>query len=234
MKVNNREFILVDKKEEAENVTSLFFRPTDNLDYTFVAGQYVNITPQSSSGHGKSYTISSIPSEKLVCLTIKRRGKTSNTIIDYPVGTKVLFDGPYGFFYPEEEYNEIVMIAGGIGVTPFRSVIKDIVDKKKNTKVTLFYSNQYIKDISFLNELDEISKNSSQIKVIHCLTQEKTKHPLVNEYSRISEKLLKKQLVTFTGKSYYICGSIHFVNDFWKLLKDKEVSESDIFTESFF
>lgn len=234
MRVNNREFILVDKKEEAKDVVSLFFKPTDNLEYSFISGQYVNITPDSMGGHGKSYTISSIPSEKLVCLTIKRRGKTSNAIIDLSLNSKIIFDGPYGFFYPEEDASEVVMIAGGIGVTPFYSYIKDIVEKKKNIKVTLLYSNQHKQAISFFDELLEISKNNPQIKVIYSLTQEKIKYPLIQEYTRIDEKILKKYLGVFIGKNYYICGSISFVNNFWKLLKTKEVMESAIFTESFF
>lgn len=234
MKVNNREFILVEKKDEAENVVSLFFKTTDNQPYNFVPGQYVNITPLSSSGHGKSYTISSIPSEGFVCITIKRRGKISNSIIDLPVNSKLLFDGPYGFFYPEDEVNNIVMIAGGIGITPFYSFITDTVKKRKNTKITLFYSNQYLKDISFFEKLNDISKHNTNISIIYSLTQEKIKNHSITEFTRFDEKVLKKHLVTFTGKSYYICGSIHFVNDLWKLLKSKGVTESDIFTESFF
>jgi len=67
---NNREFILIGKKNEAENITSLLFNPLDNLEYRFIPGQYVNIKPQPIIGRSKSYTISSIPSEKTICITI--------------------------------------------------------------------------------------------------------------------------------------------------------------------
>jgi len=234
MKSNKKEFILVSKKEEAENVTSLFFSPIGWAGYNFTSGQYVNIIPPGVIGHGKSYTISSSPSEKFVRLTIKRKGKVSSALIDLPLNSKIYFDGPYGYFYPEEECLEVVMIAGGIGVTPFRSVISDIIAQKKETKVTLFYSNQNLKDIAFFEELNEISKNNPQIVIEYCLTQEKTKHPLVQNYSRIDEKILKYRLASFSEKSYYVCGSISFVNDMWQLLKTLGASEADIFTESFF
>lgn len=234
MKANKKEFILVGKKVEAENITSLFFSPIGWSGFNFIAGQYVNIVPPGILGHGKSYTISSVPSEKFVCLTIKRKGKVSSALIDLPLNSKIYFDGPYGYFYPEEQYTEVVMLAGGIGVTPFCSVIKDILAKGKKTKVTLFYSNQYVKDAAFFDELNEIAKKNPQIIVAHCLTQEKVKHSLVQNYSRIDEKLLRKHLASFEGKGYYVCGSIGFVNDMWKLLKTEGVVEADIFTESFF
>ena len=71
MSKNNREFVLVNKKAEAENITSLFFRPVDGLGYQFMAGQYVNIKLPTISGHSKSYTISSTPNDKLISLTVK-------------------------------------------------------------------------------------------------------------------------------------------------------------------
>lgn len=234
MKSNKKEFILVSKKGEAENVTSLFFSPIGWSGFIFTAGQYVTIVPPGIIGHGKSYTISSDPSEKFVCLTIKRKGKVSSALMDLPLNSKIYFDGPYGYFYPEEKYEEVVMLAGGIGVTPFHSVIKDILARKKKTKVTLFYSNQYIKDSVFFEDLNEITKNNPQVTVVHCLTQGSSKHPAVQNYSRIDEKILKKHLVSFVGKGYYVCGSIGFVNDMWKLLKSSGVAETDIFTESFF
>ena len=126
------------------------------------------------------------------------------------------------------------MIAGGIGVTPFYSIIKDRLNSKNKTKITLFYSNKKLKDVSFFKEFNELVKNYPQFNIVYTLTQDDTKHPTINEYSRIGEKMLKKYVVSFKKKCYYVCGSIQFVNDMWKLLKDHGVIESCIFTESFF
>lgn len=234
MEQNNREFILVDKKNEAENITSLFFKPADSLDYPFISGQYVNIKPLSISGHGKSYTISSSPYEKLISLTIKRMGNVSSALLGLSANDKLLFDGPYGYFYPEEKCDDVVMIAGGIGVTPFYSIIKSRIKSKNKGKVLLFYSNKSLKETTFFEEFNDLAKNNPQFKVVYNLTQEKVKHPLVQEYSRINEKLLKKYLVSFKNKCFCVCGSIQFVNDLWKMLKDAGVKEENILTESFF
>lgn len=234
MSQNNREFILISKKDEAENITSLSFRPVDNLDYKFISGQYVNIKPPSISGHGKFYTISSIPSDENIVITIKRKGEVSSAMIDLFIGDKLFFDGPYGYFYPEENSGDLVMIAGGIGITPFYSIIKNLLKSNYKNNILVFYSNKILKETLFLNELKKIEKNNLFLKVINILTQENNKTPLVQEYSRIDEKMLKKYITSVDNKSYYVCGSVSFVNDIWKMLKKIGIKEDKIFTESFF
>lgn len=252
MQNKNREFILIEKKAEADEVASLFLKPVDGLDYKFISGQYVNIKPPKNSGHSKSYTISSSPDEKLVRITIKRKGKVSSELIDLNIGGKLFLDGPYGYFYPdlssqsEDLNNDIVMIAGGIGITPFKSIIKDFINKNQKVNVALFYSNKNIKDITFFEKLNEIAKNNSHpsavnaragqtgIKIVHLLTQDDTKNNFIKEYSRIDKNILKKYLKNFENKNYFICGSIDFVNSMWKILKDEGVDELNIFTEAFF
>lgn len=234
MQNNKTEFILVDKKEEASDVISLFFKTVDNSKYEFIPGQYVGVKPPFVKGHGKCYTISSIPSEKAVSLTIKRKGEVSSALIDMCVGDKVTFDGPYGNFYPEESMSDVVMIAGGIGVTPFYSAIKSKLESDIKTKITLIYSNKTKNDIVFYDSLNELSKDNPLLDIIYCLTQEKTNDPLINEYVRIDNDMLNRYVAPNKNRCYYICGSISFVDSIWKALKEIGVLEDAIFTESFY
>ena len=234
MEKNNREFILIRKKDEAENITSLFFKPVDSLEYKFIPGQYVNIKPQSIIGHSKSYTISSLPTEKNIVITIRRKGEVSSAILDLPIGGKLFFDGPYGYFYPEGNDGDLVMLAGGIGITPFYSIIKSKLLSNFKSNITLFYSNKSIDKIPFFDELNKMSKDYPFLKIIYCLTDEGINHPLIKEYSRINKKILEKYIVSVDKKCYYVCGSVEFVNDIWKILKSIGVEEEKIFTESFF
>jgi len=231
---NNREFILIGKKNEAENITSLLFNPLDNLEYRFIPGQYVNIKPQPIIGRSKSYTISSIPSEKTICITIKKKGEMSSALIDLPIKTKLTLDGPYGYFYPEKDCGDLVLIAGGIGVTPFYSIIKSKLISNYNSNITLFYSNKTIDRTPFFKELNKMSEDYPFLRIIYCLTEENIKHSLIKEYTRINEEILKKYIVSVDKKCYYVCGSVGFVNDIWKMLKSIGVEEEKIFTESFF
>lgn len=234
MSQNNREFVLISKKDEAENITSLSFRPVDNLGYKFISGQYVNIKPLSIYGHGKSYTISSTPLDENIVITIKRKGEVSSAIIDLSIGDKLFFDGPYGYFYPEENSSDLVMIAGGIGITPFYSIIKNLLKSNYKNNILLFYCNKTLKDSPFIEELKNLERNVSFLKVVNIFTQDNNKTQLAQEYSRIDEKMLKKYIVSINNKCYYVCGSVSFVNDIWKMLKNIGIKEDKIFTESFF
>jgi nitric oxide dioxygenase len=233
-KNNIREFILVDKKDEAENVTSLYFKPVDGLMFDYIPGQYVKIKPSLPSGHGKSYTISSISSEEFVCITIKRKGEVSSAIIDLKIGDKLNFDGPYGHFFPEEDSKEIVMLAGGIGITPFYSIIKSKLKSKEQSKIVLFYSNKTLKQTVFFKDLNKLSENNPKLKIIYCLTGENNKNVLIKEYTRINSDIIKKYVDSLDNKDYYVCGSIGFVKDMWTLLKSIGILEESIFTETFY
>jgi len=229
-----RNFKLVEKKSEAENITSLFFTLTDGADFQFFAGQYVNVELPWISGHAKSYTISSVPSESALRITIARKGNFSSALTDMPVGSKLVFDGPHGYFFPEQTADDLVFIAGGIGVTPFVGIINDRLNSGFQNKITLLYSTKGIAQTAFFGELNRLAEEKKIDKLVYFFTEDKSKHKFVEEYERISEKTLKKYLVSVGRKRYYVCGSIGFVRDVWKILKEYGVPEENIFTESFF
>jgi ferredoxin-NADP reductase len=231
---NRTEFELVKKEIEANDVTSLYFKAADGKKYNFTAGQYVDIRPPLINSHGKSYTISSSPSDELVRITIKRKGPVSSAIIDLNIGDKIEFEGPYGVFYPEKDMSDVVMLAGGIGITPFFSVIRDRVGAGLDSNITLLYSNKTKQDISFFEGLNKIASQNNYIKIVHCLTQEFTKDSSISEFTRINESIVNRYAAPSSDKNYYICGSIGFVADMWKMLKLVGISEENIYTESFY
>lgn len=231
---NKTEFILVDKQEEAVDVMSLYLKTTDGSKYKFKAGQYVDIKPPSINGHGKSYTISSSPSDELVRVTVKRQGTVSSAIINMEIGDKIIFEGPYGVFYPEDGMKDIVMLAAGIGVTPFFSVIKDHFENKKDTNITLIYSNKTKADITFAKDLNDIKIDNPNLEIVHCITRENTTFGDITDNTRINEDVIKKHITNHNDKNYYICGSISFVRDMWKILKNIGISEENIYTEAFY
>ena len=234
MQNNKREFVLVDKKPEATDVVSLLFKPTDGLDYDYRPGQYVDIKPPSIFGHGKSYTISSIPSDEFVSLTIKKCGTISSAMLDMQINDKVIFDGPHGNFYPKNQGCNIIMLAGGIGVTPFFSIIKNMIKSGSDTKITLIYSNKTKNDITFFDSLNKLAANNPNLKIVHCLTQEKATVLNINEFNRIDQDMINKYVPYQKNTNYYICGSIKFTGDMWRVLRSMNIKEDDIFTEAFF
>ena len=230
-------FVLKNKKEEASGVSTLEFIPEENKIFDFKAGQFALfgiLNEKFSGSHGKAYTITSLPGEKFIVITVKRAGEFSNALCDLEIGDRVKFSGPFGNFYPAElSENVIVFLSGGIGITPFYAVIKDFLKRKINRKIILFYSNRNEKDIIFFKELKEISEKWDSLKVIHILTREKEKITHIDEYKRMDMEMIKKYIGDLDKKDYFICGPSDFVMNIREQLKNAAVDGSHIKIEAF-
>ena len=107
--------------------------------FSYLAGQYVvlvlgdNFDPMK-----KPFTLSSGPTEGFLEITKKLTGHPfSNALADLKPGDQVPINGPYGEFTFQQEYENIGMLSGGIGITPLRSMIKYLVDKKLDANIIL-------------------------------------------------------------------------------------------------
>ena len=126
----------------------------------------------------------------------------------------------------------LVFIAGGIGITPFLSIIRDQKHKNFPRRITLFYSNRRPEDTTFKKELESIQHNNFQlICTITNLAESKKKW--TKETGRISAGLIKKYITDIKEPVYYIVGLLEMVADMRKMLIDLEVGEEQIKIESF-
>lgn len=221
---------LKNKKIETNLCSTLIFeRPQD---FNFNTGQYLSVSIVGLMTHGKSYTISSTPKDEYIALTIKRQGKFSSALLDLSVGETIQADVPQGYFFDKfSSDKKNVFIAGGIGITPFMSLLRSYNQEKVDyNQIELLYSNKYANEIVFFDELKTMAEKD-KIKLINFLTQEKNDQ---FEFGRISAEVIKKQVNNLSEKSFYLCGSISFVNDMWLALGSLGVTEEQIFTEAFF
>lgn len=238
MEVKTNLFILRDKVIEANDVITLKFSPVEGQIFSFISGQFVNIyfLDDRCEGQGKPYSISSVFGDDFLNITVKKIGKFSGALHDLKIGEKVRASDSQGYFYPDNKISEIVFLAGGIGITPFYSIIKDCFKNQKNKNIILFYSNKTKADAVFLNELEGLENSWGNFKMISAFTRSEEKISGVKnqEIERIGVDMLKKYLKVLDGKYYFICGSIGFVRDLWKELKENGISEDFIRVESFY
>ncbi|TSC96871.1 MAG: xylene monooxygenase electron transfer component [Parcubacteria group bacterium Athens0714_26] len=238
MELPNKEnniFKLKNKIKEAADVVTLKFYPLSGKSLIFKPGQFVIIylLGRDASAQGKAYTITSLLEEEFLSISVKRLGDFSSALCSLKTGESVKITGPFGNFYPADTMNDIVFLAGGIGITPFYDVIKSFTGKDAaNKKITLFYSNRTKADIVFLKELINLDKKLPRLKIIFILTRDKNN--FADEFERVNVKMIKKYLKNLNSKHYFICGPIQFVNDLWQSLKKAGVEESRIKTEAFY
>jgi len=231
--------------DEAPDVKTLKLTLLDGSVPVYTAGQFITIYfPETKTPEGKSYTFSSAPHEDTCNITIKNVGEFSGHLCSLKIGDTINASLPYGFFSSDYPEDELILIAGGIGITPFRSMVKDIVDghlplfvedahphKKRN--IHIFHSAKTISDLVFKNELEELSEKYSNLKITYHLTQE-LNVPEGMKKGRINIPIILNSLEKTTDKEFLVCGSISFVRDIWKALRDQGISEDRIYTEAFF
>lgn len=236
---NNHKFTcaLVSKKKETEDVVTLKFGLGKNSKFFFIPGQYLIVYLNGQSGpEGRAYTISSIPGDKLLAITVKKMGRFSAALCELKIGTAIVLEGPTGYFYPDEKSGELVFLAAGIGITPFLSIIRTHSKDKllKDKKISLFYSNKTKEDTAFFDELNKLSESNKKLKLFYYLTRQKIKDGRIKEFNRIDIKSIKSKLKHLEDKDYFICGSIKFVSDMRRAILDGGVSELKIHTEAFY
>ena len=229
--------ILASKKKEAEGITTLKFKPKRADKISFIPGQFIFVYLKNESGlKGKPYTISSIPDDKFLSVTVKKAGEFSTALHNLAIGESVTIGEPMGRFFPEEKNEELVFLAAGIGVAPFVSIIRNYAKKGllKNKKIHLFYSNKTKKDIAFFDELNGISDKNKNQRIFYYLTRQKIKDSRIKEFKRIDAESIRDKLGCFENKDYFICGSMDFVSDIRRAILNEGVEKQNIHIESFY
>lgn len=197
------------------------------------SGQFITIYFQElGTPEGKAYSISSSPSEKTMNITVKAIGLFSKKLCAMKTGEMFTGSLPYGYFYSESDKAPLVLVGGGIGVTPFRSMILNSIEKTPFRKIILFQSCRTVEDIVFKKDFEELARKHSQFKPIFFVTRQKSPDP-----SHICRRIEIADIVgkkSSKEKEYFICGSIPFVGDLWKALRKKGIAEEMICTEAFF
>ena len=235
-KQNSNTFVLKQKIKETPGVITLKFLPVKGAIFSFRPGQFILVSFLDDRANGKirAYSISSIPQEKFLAITVKKIGIFSSALHNLKIGEKIKIGPPQGNFFLKDPMKNLVFLAGGIGIAPFFSIIKNLYHQKSAAKVALFYSNRTKKETVFFKELNKIAKKWPSFKVINLLTRERLKNKGIQEHCRLNGKILKKYLRNLKNKNYFICGPAEFVNDLWRSLKKVGVKESFIKTEAFY
>jgi ferredoxin-NADP reductase len=227
-------YIIKEITEEAPDVKTLKLTLLNGSLPTYIAGQFITVYfPESQTLEGKAYTLSSAPYESTCNITVKKMGEFSGRLCSMEKGDTITASLPYGFFSSEYPDMELIALAGGIGVAPFRSIILETLLKHPGRKVCLFYSSTKSADIIFKNEFNALSKACRNFSISYHITQEKkTSEAFVK--GRIHPKEVVTSLSKDQNKEFLICGSISFVKDMWKGLREQGVPEHHIYTEAFF
>ena len=212
----DRQYMKIATVTEIDKDTKIFrFVPDPDRGTTrcapFLAGQYLNVFLNIEGMKvNRAYSISSSPQnakDGFYELTIKyvQDGLVSRYVLDnWKEGDEVELSGPAGNFYYQglRDAKTVICLAGGSGITPFRSMAKAIADGNEDFNLVLLYGSRTEDQILYKDEFDALGQND-KIKIVHVLSDEQKEG---FEYDFITADLIKKYAPADAPYSVFVCG----------------------------
>jgi ferredoxin-NADP reductase len=230
---------LNDRQEVAKDTMAFWFE-TLGTGYTFKAGQsadFILIDPPETDGEGnaRSFSFATSPNNRTSFMVAMRMRATAfkKTLQAIPLGTAVKVSSPMGSFTLHKDSSRpAVFLAGGIGITPVRSIIGWATEEQLPHRLYLFYSNRTPGEATFLDRLESWSKQNRNFKLIPTVTAS-SYSGWPYEFGRIDREMLTKHLPETENSVYYLSGPPAMVAAMRQLLEDLGVSEDNLKTEEF-
>lgn len=205
------ELIVSKISNENENAKTIRLSPTNNYLPPFQAGQYINLFVNTGGIlTSRPYSIASPPNQTgYYDITVKRveDGFVSSFLMD-DVKTGDTFEStsPSGNFYynPLVHGTDLVFLAGGSGITPLMSMIREAVDRRFERSIHLVYGNRIPEDIIFSDELEKIGGQCDNIKISHVISDPPDEYEGLTGF--ISADLMVNLVDDIQGKTFFICG----------------------------
>jgi ring-1,2-phenylacetyl-CoA epoxidase subunit PaaE len=206
--------------KETDDTVSLYFKPTDQNFYAYESGQHLTVRVKvKGRTHNRCFSLSSSPGDDFLRITVKLKGEVSHWFYnEAKIGDTIDSLYPVGDFKANKSEN-YVMIAGGSGITPLYSMIKDILNKNPKANIKLLYANKSENSIIFKNEIDALTKQYPNFECQHFLSGQK----------RISIE----DLDINSGANYYVCGPDSLKESVFDNLHIAGISKNNIHTEHF-
>jgi ferredoxin-NADP reductase len=228
------------KREEVSEGTMAFhfLKPAD---FQFRAGQFMVLTlldpPETDAeGNRRTFSIASAPLDEDLMIATRMRDTAFKRVLGKAApGLEVKIQGPSGsLVLPQTAEKSAVLLAGGIGITPFVSMIRQATHDKAPQQIYLFYSNRRPEDACFLDQLFEAARQNPNFHLIATMTEmSKSRHEWNGETGLINKEMLAKHLPAMQGPIYYTAGPPAMVTAMRGTLTDGGVDQADIRSEKF-
>jgi len=209
--------------------------------FAYQSGQTIDLTlidpPETDAeGNSRTFSIVTAPHQDHIAIATRVRDTAfKRTLREMSEGTPLSFQGPFGSFtLHENTARPAVFLAGGIGITPFHSILADASERALPHRVILFYSNRRPEDSAFLPELESFAARDKNITLVATMTgMEKSAQPWEGERGYIDAGMLQRHAPEGSSPIYYLAGPPAMITAMRDMLKSSGVSGDDIRFEEF-
>lgn len=228
---------LIAKEEVAERTFAFHFSKPDG--FVFKPGQAIDLILPDSKGDKPTHTFSlvSAPYEnELVIATRMRNSRYKKALAALPIGTALTLDGPFGSLtLSQTSSRPAVLVAGGIGITPFISMVKQATHDHATRELVLIYSNRRPEDAPFLHELQRLQDDNINFRLLATMTRiQESRLGWDGTTGLIDAALIKTAIHLFDKPPFYLAGPPKMVDGIRKVLEQAGIDADDIRDEGFF
>src|ERR1017187_162837 len=230
---------LLSRHEVAEGTTAFRFEKPSN--WTFKSGQYLDMTlldpsEMDAEGNVRSFSIASAPHEDTIMVATRMRDTAFKRVLStMPLSAAVKIEGPSGSLILHNNVaRTAVFVAGGIGITPFRSIVFRAAKEKLPHQIFLFYSNRRPEDAPFLYEVQALEKENPNYKLVASMTEMAKSHQSWHgEVGLIDREMISRYLNDAISPIYYVAGPPEMVKGLHTMINEAGVDDDNIRAEEF-
>ncbi|MFA6198066.1 MAG: ferredoxin--NADP reductase [Patescibacteria group bacterium] len=224
------------REQLTPTIISFTLQPETGQLIEYQPGQFVMVGVYDKAGQiiaKKPYSICSTPTNKHeLQLSYKIQGEFTHRLAELRENDRVAIAGPFGVFtLRPQTTRDVVLLAGGIGLTPLLGMLRYAADNNITQNFTLLYAVRSPEELAFKTELDILAQQHPNIKCVYFA--ESFSDDWSGERGRITPELLKIYSDPMAAKEYYICGPPIFIQIMIKLLADGGVPAQQVHNEKF-
>ena len=216
------------REEIASGTLAFYFEKPPG--FAFTAGQAVRMEllepPADEGQRRRMFSLASAPYESTLAIATRMRASAfKNALKDLPDGAQVKVRGPMGRFVLSDATRPAVLVAGGIGITPFISIVRQAVHEQSTQPLVLLYSNRRPEEAAYLDELSALERQCSNFRLCARMT---------DASGFIDADFVRQSTAGVPRARYYVVGPPGMVSAVREILRVADVGPADITTEEFY
>lgn len=219
---------VLDIKKTGKKIKQIFLEKPQSVK--FKPGQYISIQVNEKTKIRKPYSIASINSDDFLEICAKDlRGSGSNYLFSLKKGMKVNYIFPMGDFTIKSNKKNIIFIATGTGVVPFKSMILELLENNFSKNIILIRGVRFEDELTYEDYFLDLEKKYKNFKHHNIVSQPKTKKYESHHIQDLMFEIIPKK---FKGH-FYLCGISEMIKSVSKKLMNKGTKRKDIFYEEY-
>lgn len=229
----------IKKKQLAENVFEFWFKMVNPVELEYISGQYLTLIINPKIKRQYSIATSPLLSKKNFSLIVdlKPQGSGTKYLSNLEKGAEISFIGQMGLFVlPENISSKLYFIATGTGIAPLKAMIETLVSKKVyiNKEMNLIFGTRTLNDIIYENIFNRYVGERKLSTYEIYISREKLKPYVKYNAGRVTDYVKSLPKLNIQDAQFFLCGSGNMIKSVEGILKQKEISETNVFYERYY